>query len=583
MASATLVNLTIITNFLCMAISLWFAIYLLARGLTNPLTFRSVVALFSLAFYFNSSLSEIGSSSVSAGPVRSLATLIALIAVHDLTHYLLPPAIRRRLYWLARAILLMGILAIVLLFSVPATGNCSPNHICPSNLGYPWVAIDGIKILVLGTILYNLYRIIKSQDRYQGHALYGAILLGHSTVLYSVISTIFNQILPRFIPNLLVLAALLLLLYSVDQNQILLTRRRSTFAIPVTLLTTTLIAGVYAWFAWRIDLDGTYILLLVVMAIFSHSAYDLIGELLDRALRKQEHHMRQELRQLAHHISTDHSLPGALQRGLSILCDNLHASSGWIATCHGDQYLVAASIQSIPAGLCLSPHDLSLENSSSQIKEVCGNPYLLVPADVGSACAAVIGIGIRKDNHPFDEEDLFWLEDVAEEIAHMIYIHRVHEIKMIEDEGSHFQTTTGMMDGLETDQLLSTLANKPDPDQIKMIENGFRFLNDYSTLGNSPLVPLLGIKAKDHIEAGKLVQRRLLEVLEKLRPIGEAPCEPIPREWHAYTILHDAYVDERLARDIMSKLYISEGTYFRLRRHALRGVTRVLLELREIA
>jgi hypothetical protein len=159
-----------------MAISLWFAIYLLARGLANPITFRSVIALFSLAFYFNSSLSEIGASGTSTGPIRSLATLLALISVHYLTHYLLPQAFRQKLYWISRVILLAGILAVILWISAPAPIICPPTHICPSSLEYPWIVVDGIKIIFLATILYNLFKIIRNQERFKGYALCGAIL-----------------------------------------------------------------------------------------------------------------------------------------------------------------------------------------------------------------------------------------------------------------------------------------------------------------------------------------------------------------------------------------------------------------------
>jgi hypothetical protein len=136
---------------------------------------------------------------------------------------------------------------------------------------------------------------------------------------------------------------------------------------------------------------------------------------------------------------------------------------------------------------------------------------------------------------------------------------------------------------LETDDLLTKLAFKPDPKLISCVEEGFRNLNDYSRLGKSPLVAMLGIQAQDHLEGGKLVQRKLNEVLEKLRPVGEPPSEPLPHEWYAYTILHDAYVEEKLAREIMAELYISEGTYYRMRRHALRGITRALIETGNIA
>jgi hypothetical protein len=43
--------------------------------------------------------------------------------------------------------------------------------------------------------------------------------------------------------------------------------------------------------------------------------------------------------------------------------------------------------------------------------------------------------------------------------------------------------------------------------------------------------------------------------------------------------LHDAYIEDQLNRDIMSKLYISEGTFNRTRRSAIRSVTRALEEM----
>ena len=56
-----------------------------------------------------------------------------------------------------------------------------------------------------------------------------------------------------------------------------------------------------------------------------------------------------------------------------------------------------------------------------------------------------------------------------------------------------------------------------------------------------------------------------------------------PREWHSYIILHDAYVEDVPNRDIMSQLYVSEGTFHRQRRKALRAVARSLLEARRPA
>nr|MBC8249006.1 hypothetical protein [Anaerolineales bacterium] len=51
------------------------------------------------------------------------------------------------------------------------------------------------------------------------------------------------------------------------------------------------------------------------------------------------------------------------------------------------------------------------------------------------------------------------------------------------------------------------------------------------------------------------------------------------REWHQYVILHDSYVLGERNRDIMSKLYIGEGTFNRARRRAIRGVARAIEEM----
>ena len=59
-------------------------------------------------------------------------------------------------------------------------------------------------------------------------------------------------------------------------------------------------------------------------------------------------------------------------------------------------------------------------------------------------------------------------------------------------------------------------------------------------------------------------------------------AEPVPREWHSYVVLHDAYWERIPNQDIMSKLYISEGTFHRTRRAAVRSVARALLEKKTV-
>jgi len=128
-----LAGLTLFTNFLCMAVSLWFAIYLLARSPANPLSFRAVMALLTLAFYFYTIFRQIVNPSLQMANLSSLGIILALVAAHDLTHYLLPEKKRREWYWLARGIVLSGVVGIVLLFTAPQRRPACPNPSAPGS------------------------------------------------------------------------------------------------------------------------------------------------------------------------------------------------------------------------------------------------------------------------------------------------------------------------------------------------------------------------------------------------------------------------------------------------------------------
>src|SRR4029079_12175181 len=83
------------------------------------------------------------------------------------------------------------------------------------------------------------------------------------------------------------------------------------------------------------------------------------------------------------------------------------------------------------------------------------------------------------------------------------------------------------------------------------------------------------------LDRGKALGETLTEALNELRPASTLPkgIQVPPREWHLYIILHDSYVEGETNRDIMSKLYISEGTFNRTRRRALRAVAKSLAEM----
>jgi hypothetical protein len=92
------------------------------------------------------------------------------------------------------------------------------------------------------------------------------------------------------------------------------------------------------------------------------------------------------------------------------------------------------------------------------------------------------------------------------------------------------------------------------------------------------LAEWLNVSGASHIERGKKVQAALRNGVDALRPSGERPEEPLPRDWYNYAILYDAYIKGVANNEVMARLYISEGTFHRTRRNAVRGVTRWLIE-----
>jgi hypothetical protein len=132
---------------------------------------------------------------------------------------------------------------------------------------------------------------------------------------------------------------------------------------------------------------------------------------------------------------------------------------------------------------------------------------------------------------------------------------------------------------------LTTTPKKQHQISVKEVENALRNLYNFALLGDTPFSKLRLVGAKlspdaiTHIDRGKVVYQVMVEAIEKLRPDADPPRDPPPREWHPYVILHGAYLEEKLNRDIMSQLYISEGTFNRTRRGAVRSVARILDEL----
>jgi hypothetical protein len=224
---------------------------------------------------------------------------------------------------------------------------------------------------------------------------------------------------------------------------------------------------------------------------------------------------------------------------------------------------------------------------------------LLVPLFSGEVQLAALVLSARESGQPYGEEDLELIEDLADQMAHMIHTSQLQENnaqamnQLMVDFRERERTLQQQMQQMLGERRVDSrpiLTGVNDKEFRSLVEDGLRRLYDYSYLGDQALAQMqivdleLGRRNETsvtHIDRGKALNKVLLQALHKLRPAEtEPPPSQVPsREWHQFIILHSAYVLGELNRDIMSRLYISEGTFNRTRRRAIRAVARAVMEM----
>jgi hypothetical protein len=195
---------------------------------------------------------------------------------------------------------------------------------------------------------------------------------------------------------------------------------------------------------------------------------------------------------------------------------------------------------------------------------------LLVPLYIEVEQIGTLLLGRPVNGIQYAPEDVELLLYPADQIADALYTHlrNTAHLEKVEQVARESPPPSAALSRIPEDTVDLALRN----------------LFDYAYLADSPLAELAIVRRqlagdrKTHVERGKTIQTILVEALNQLRPGPEVPRERVPREWYPYVILHDAYVTGIQNRDIMKRLYISEGTFNRTRRSAIRSLARVLAE-----
>ncbi len=614
---------TTVVNLLALAAALWLGFYVVTRSPKSRVAWLAALTLWSIAslFLHNVIAVNLPESGLSAR-LRPVIVLALPLWFH-LTFRLSPEETRWWLWTRSPAVsrLVIGLaygsaLAVIAGGVVPGTlspgaeiGTAARLSGRASGRLYPLAILF---LLVWGALSFvNLWqgraRTRDSGLRRRFAPLLAATLLAHLGILYIMLGVWLRLDWPTLPGDGALGVGVVLLGYAVARYNALVQARalRRDFAYA------TLAVGLLTLFYYLVALALYHsghvsflsLMLVIAVAISSHALYDGVRAGLDRFFyQAQFRQLRANLRALAQEAGGGQPLPEQLQAILGALCRALDIEAGFIGLLQGDDLVVAAARQSREVGQAIPALPAGETTTLPQpAPPGLEGMRLLVPLYAGGAQVGVLALGPKASGQPYDGADLELLEDLADQMAAVIYTARLQEEnarainQMVADFRAREQRLQRQVQRLVAERAERSgpaLEGVSDEAFISLVEDGLRRLHDFPYLGEQALARLQIVDQRlekreaefvTHLDRGRALNQVLLQALHKLRPPGEEPPshQVPPREWHQYIILHDAYALGELNRDIMGRLYIGEGTFNRARRRAVRGVAKALQEMEE--
>lgn len=341
-----------------------------------------------------------------------------------------------------------------------------------------------------------------------------------------------------------------------------------------TALVVLLYLGIFLWINATYDIPDGVVVFMIPLVILSHSAIEEVHLVLDHFVYDHRtRNLRANLRRLSRLAGEQASFDEMLSQALEAICKPVKATYGVVLLIEKDTAQLAGAFRWYDGGIRLSSQYFLVEDVYHPKPGSLPQPFidatLLIPLYAAEDQIGVVVLGRPENGIHYSNEDVRILLDPCDRIAELViqsrrinaYLNRVVQMP------------------------LQPVESSPEPIPTKWVEDVLQNSYDYAHLGDSPLVNLKQVQSHlacspvTCLDKGKAVYQAVTAAVEKLRPGDSLPSGPIPRDWFPYLILYHAYIDGMSNRDIMSKLNISEGTFNRTRRSALRSVTRVLGEI----
>jgi hypothetical protein len=570
-----LLQATLLVDLIAVATTLWMAFYLFARGFANSMTMRMVVVLLALSCFFYGAYNNIFVQVPGTAAVRAALVVIGLGGWYSITYRVMSEHNQKRFRWAEWSIYFLGAASILLLLQPAAFFGEEGNAIYVAHMNHspPYRIYSGYQFLVSFGILFNLLvgeRVgLTSGGKYYLVASIFPVL----SVFYGVISLGSTSPAPRIVQDLLAFIGIFILSLAVARHQVWTERRAARQDFPLTTLTVIGVSSLYGYLAWQKGMPASSLSSVVGLAILALGLYDLTREFLERRRMRDESRFRKQFRQLDNSGLSQDALKSPLQNGLDLLCQTLHAPGGFVAVRREAGFIVMASRSSIPVGNELPGSLVACEEVSRPAAGQLSSLAWIAPSFEGQTQVAVVGIEKPASRLEYSTGNLELLAEAADQIGTIVSLSntapRQNQLTA-ESQAREMDSAAG--------SLLESISIDPDVNFIRMVEEALRHLPDTITLGQSALTDKLSMTGVSHIERGRHLQELLTDSIASLKPSEVRPPEPLPRLWYSYAVLYDVYVECVPNREIMARLYISEGTFNRTRRNAIRGLARLLME-----
>jgi len=444
-----------------------------------------------------------------------------------------------------------------------------------------------VLILLLAFTLFSLVNLSRSArsshntiPKRQFITLSVATLVAGFTGPIAFISAAFNLALPRLILTIFLLIAVILIGYGVARYSALIegrTIRRDFIYNAVAMGMVTSIYALVTWISIQVyEIPAAAFVFVIMLAIITHNLVDITRRSLDSFFYRQENQqLRSNLRKLANQVG-EKDLNDQISLALDAICSSVRATYGVFV------FLKAGEITDYITHKIQFEKDILNQASFlvddvtqlefKQLPQPLTDASLLIPLYVDTEQVGAIILGRPINSTSYSDDD----------IERILYpSDRIAEIILDDRKENEYLSQLSRLTRLQKVKVIKSHKAIAVKDVEFILRNMFNF----AELGDSPLAffNLVELRMSDeavtHLDRGKAVCSVVSETLEKLRPDTEIPRDPPPREWHPYLILHSAYLENKLNRDIMSRLYISEGTFNRTRRGAIRAVARALEEM----